>query len=177
MLLMAASLHAATISGELGVGGTYVATFGPGDTSLDNVIGMSLDDTVAGTLGPVGLVANKASGDFLPPRITPLSFGTAGTISIDSFVPVVDFLVMGGFHLDIITLDPVEYNATSDILHLAGTGLLTHDDFDSTQAKWEINAEADNNYSMTVAAVPVPAAVWLFGTGLIGLVGIARRKA
>jgi len=27
-----------------------------------------------------------------------------------------------------------------------------------------------------VQAVPVPAAVWLFGSGLIGLVGIARRK-
>ena len=28
-----------------------------------------------------------------------------------------------------------------------------------------------------VAPVPVPAAVWLFGSGLIGLIGIARRKA
>ena len=28
----------------------------------------------------------------------------------------------------------------------------------------------------TDAAVPVPAAVWLFGSGLIGLVGLARRK-
>lgn len=28
-----------------------------------------------------------------------------------------------------------------------------------------------------VSAVPVPAAVWLFGSGLIGLIGIARRKA
>jgi len=27
-----------------------------------------------------------------------------------------------------------------------------------------------------VSAVPVPAAVWLFGTGLIGLLGVARRK-
>ena len=35
-----------------------------------------------------------------------------------------------------------------------------------------------DNISITadVAAVPVPAAVWLFGSGLIGLVGIARRK-
>ena len=28
----------------------------------------------------------------------------------------------------------------------------------------------------TAAVVPVPAAVWLFGSGLLGLVGIARRK-
>jgi len=27
-----------------------------------------------------------------------------------------------------------------------------------------------------VSAVPVPAAVWLFGSGLIGLVGVVRRK-
>lgn len=27
-----------------------------------------------------------------------------------------------------------------------------------------------------VGAVPVPAAVWLFGSGLIGLIGLARRK-
>ena len=28
----------------------------------------------------------------------------------------------------------------------------------------------------SLAAVPVPAAVWLFGSGLLGLVGMARRK-
>ena len=28
----------------------------------------------------------------------------------------------------------------------------------------------------TISAVPVPAAVWLFGSGLLGLVGVARRK-
>jgi hypothetical protein len=30
--------------------------------------------------------------------------------------------------------------------------------------------------SLTVTAVPVPAAVWLFGSGLLGLVGVARRR-
>jgi hypothetical protein len=35
-----------------------------------------------------------------------------------------------------------------------------------------------DNISITadVAAVPVPAAVWLFGSGLLGLIGVARRK-
>jgi hypothetical protein len=30
--------------------------------------------------------------------------------------------------------------------------------------------------SVSVSAVPVPATVWLFGSGLIGLFGIARRN-
>jgi hypothetical protein len=31
--------------------------------------------------------------------------------------------------------------------------------------------------TINVGAVPVPPAVWLFGSGLIGLVGIARRRS
>ncbi len=31
-------------------------------------------------------------------------------------------------------------------------------------------------YDGDVSAVPIPSAVWLFGSGLIGLIGIARRK-
>lgn len=31
-------------------------------------------------------------------------------------------------------------------------------------------------YSVETAVVPVPAAVWLFGSGLLGLIGIARRR-
>ncbi len=30
--------------------------------------------------------------------------------------------------------------------------------------------------SVTVSAVPVPAALWLFGSGLLGLAGVAKRK-
>lgn len=32
------------------------------------------------------------------------------------------------------------------------------------------------SHSAGYSAVPIPAAVWLFGSGLLGLVGIARRK-
>jgi hypothetical protein len=32
------------------------------------------------------------------------------------------------------------------------------------------------NVRMDVQVAPIPAAVWLFGSGLLGLAGIARRK-
>lgn len=43
-------------------------------------------------------------------------------------------------------------------------------------------SKASNGYAWAVqsgdvSAVPVPAAVWLFGSGLIGLIGLARRKS
>ena len=37
------------------------------------------------------------------------------------------------------------------------------------------NTLPGNNFGQT-AVIPVPAAVWLFGSGLLGLVGMARRK-
>ena len=38
------------------------------------------------------------------------------------------------------------------------------------------NITAASNSLITVSAVPVPAAAWLFGSGLLGLIGIAKRK-
>jgi len=38
--------------------------------------------------------------------------------------------------------------------------------------KKEVGVEID----ITTTVIPVPAAVWLFGSGLLGLIGIARRK-
>jgi hypothetical protein len=43
-------------------------------------------------------------------------------------------------------------------------------------ATWTLNANGSLSYAVPGAVVPVPAAVWLFGSGLVGLVGIARRK-
>ena len=39
------------------------------------------------------------------------------------------------------------------------------------------NSEVDfDNVQLSVSAVPIPAAVWLFGTALIGFVGMSRRR-
>ncbi len=42
---------------------------------------------------------------------------------------------------------------------------------------WMLNTDSSLVFqAANVSAVPVPAAVWLFGSGLLGMVGIARRR-
>ena len=34
-----------------------------------------------------------------------------------------------------------------------------------------------DNYKATAPVIPIPPAVWLFGSGLVGLIAVARRKS
>jgi len=53
---------------------------------------------------------------------------------------------------------------------LMSNGIQNRTNKDSSFYGWAVQ-------SGDVSAVPVPAAVWLFGSGLLGLVGVARRKS
>lgn len=80
------------------------------------------------------------------------------------------------------------FNAGEDLVYtITGIGSLTADDFNFfatpgggfgpylSVAKFQDTGPSQEG-SDWVGAVPVPAAVWLFGSGLIGLVGVARRR-
>lgn len=57
----------------------------------------------------------------------------------------------------------------------AGTYIIAisgYDDFDFSDA----DGATDFLYTVEITSVPVPAAVWLFGSALVGLVGLGRRK-
>jgi hypothetical protein len=106
-------------------------------------------------------------------------------------IDVSGFLTIEGWSLKLTSINTAEQNVGKILL--SGTGLLTGSrngvDYDPTPAIWTFSTTdlgdwdgadlRDGTYSMSVqtTVVPVPAAVWLFGSGMIGLVGIARRKA
>jgi hypothetical protein len=43
---------------------------------------------------------------------------------------------------------------------------------------YQDNSDLNGNYkiNLSVSSVPVPAAFWLFGSGLIGFVGLSKKK-
>ena len=55
--------------------------------------------------------------------------------------------------------------------HIFSSGMTDYSTF------WEVSSDA---FSLTdvaiIHAVPIPASIWIFGSGLVGLVGFARRK-
>lgn len=51
------------------------------------------------------------------------------------------------------------------------------DDFNSACiTPGSANISGSGDCSVSVSPVPIPAAIWLFGSGLIGLIGVSRRK-
>lgn len=60
----------------------------------------------------------------------------------------------------------------------AGRGWGETDTAIVTQAagSWTLDANGGLSYGSAVAAVPVPAAVWMFASGLMGMAGVARRR-
>lgn len=68
----------------------------------------------------------------------------------------------------------VAINSASGLFALGGT--LTSISGGSDQVVFSSTSDVGLTRELQLTTVPVPAAIWLFGTGLIGLIGVARRK-
>ena len=97
-----------------------------------------------------------------------------------------DTITASGNTIDSFVSPPV-VSTSQNINGVLGSNLLTFSSFArqvEASASGTINIDILSNGTPTpsgyavefVSAVPIPAAVWLFGSGLIGLIGVARRK-
>ena len=120
------------------------------------------------------------------------------SLFFNGFIPVSTFLAPGRLDVSISTvvegLTLPTKSGNFDIITLAfnafsPAGVTTNISFIANQPAWvdENNVAfaptLQPNYVGAIISittpeglVPVPAAVWLFGSGLLGLVGMARRK-
>ena len=144
---------------------------GPNDSSIADVY---FDD---GTLLGIALIDNSSAGVSFSQDASPgnlpggnmVGFTTTAGFLADSDAPVQPNGVNQGEYLG-ITFDlqsGVTYADTINALQL-GTDL---------RIGIHVQGFSDGgSESFVNTVVPVPAAVWLFGSGLIGLVGFARRR-
>ncbi|MFK5948219.1 MAG: VPLPA-CTERM sorting domain-containing protein [Methylococcales bacterium] len=110
-----------------------------------------------GTLFPLGMqdAANEVCSTGAESNC---GFNMSGTISNVQADGSFDF-VLRGEHL----ISPWEDTA-------GGTGAA------SGFAGWTAQFQIAGSFAAAPSIIPVPAAVWLFGSGLIGLAGVARRR-
>ena len=90
-----------------------------------------------------------------------LTNDTNGSVSnVDSYLQyTADY---DGFYIILVAAYPSSPNELSGVFGLTDSGSIGY-----------------NNYKLDISGVspvPVPAALWLFGSGLLGLIGMARRK-
>lgn len=162
------SAHAAlvnyTITGDVVLGAD---NFGP------NAFGLNEFDTITatGTFDDSVLTSGSGTIDF--------SSGSGNTMTInvgtETFTASNDigYGTSGG---PTITLGSFSLSDFNFLASLGTNGAVA--DFSSSFTSFDdfANLFGDWQTSVSITPVPVPAAVWLFGSGLLGLVGVARRK-
>jgi hypothetical protein len=95
-----------------------------------------------------GAIGNTIGGIFT----TPQANGVAGGGAIDFWQAT----QVAGLPTKLIT--PVKYTGGGQ------------------DATWTLSSAGDLQFNVPAGAVPLPAAVWLFGSGLLGLIGVGRRR-
>lgn len=69
---------------------------------------------------------------------------------------------------------PYDIGVTTNTLDAGGNGILFSDYMVNVGTAGEANYQV--TYTFTGQPVPVPAAAWLFGSALLGLVGVSRKR-
>jgi hypothetical protein len=155
---MFGTAEAKFIEGQLGFAGlAQVERAGGEYTKIDFVFAQVINATKDYASIPLFSPISVNLLEF-PLQILPTTIWSIGTFS---------------FELDAVTIN--------DGTTVGGTGLILGDGFDDTKGFWSFTSLAESSSfvfgSSSTFATPIPAAIWLFGTALIGLVGSAKRKS
>ena len=143
---------------------------GPGETFDLDIVGTDFITSLAGGSFDLGfdsvklqinsVTNNTAVYEFLPDGGGLLSPGLWGTIGFDTFgTAPTGNMTIATINLTVLTAD------TSSLV------IQNSAFFDDVATQLDPTLDAG-----VISSVPVPAAVWLFGSGLLGLVGVARKK-
>jgi hypothetical protein len=167
--------HINSITNELSFGIILEKPNGSGGGSFNTIVDFSLN-------GPVSTPAHAFVDDPGEAGNSPL--GTTGTVTIDLdwINCCTDGFVISGFDPEDLFINLTEVSGSDllDVIFLSPDKNNTGFDFPTNVFEISIkpcDLESDpQGCVIPPNPVPVPAAIWLFGTALIGLVGFSKRR-
>ena len=124
----------------------------------------------------ISAIGTQGTGD-IGGTVSFATFGSVnnGAVSIDPAAPVANLLDIGGWTLDLMSLNIVDQ--TAQILTMEGTGVITGNGFDSTAAMWTFSAQSTgSSYSMTVEAIKSVTEPGILSLCLAGLTVLWWRR-
>ncbi len=99
---------------------------------------------------------------------------------IQGYIANTNYTFFGGAPEPFTNILPFQYWSSTEVMpdpfDVFSAWIYRFDDANQFEGLDGDTSSAWAVHSGDVSAVPVPAAVWLFGSGLLGLVGMARRK-
>jgi len=186
LLIAANNVFAVSIVGDIALGTAIGASWTPADNTLATGGGIT-------TANADGVVFNDgADASPIDEGLVTGAYGDYSGVALGTFVDFNDFVFdplsagtqlwtfdFGGntysFSMSTITI----VSQTSNTVSLEGSGMASISGFDDTDGDFALTLNQSGqafSFSSSASVVPVPPAVWLFGSGLLGLIKIARRR-
>jgi len=185
ILILSANLANAVTVTEIGDfnGSASFSTWGESDIGLLDSGINTISGSLAGTCVPWdcnGASAGDSQDSFLIEiapgfKIDSIVATTANIIAPAGFSSSLGVYKDSFSNTVLWTYMPFNTSSAALLLSESGTGLYSFSVY-GQGASEAGDFSLDYSLQIGVSAVPIPAAVWLFGSGLLGLVGIAKRK-